>query len=64
MTTWSAISPFVALGVFLIAYVFIATEKVDKVLDEFRSTGASLISTNLSNEQEAHLRDFFAEAEA
>jgi uncharacterized membrane protein len=36
----------------------------DKVLDEFRSTGASLISTNLTNEQEARLREVFAEAEA
>ncbi len=31
MSAWTTISPFVALGVFLIAYVFIATEKVSKV---------------------------------
>jgi uncharacterized membrane protein len=36
---------------------------VDKVLDEFKETGATLISTNLSNEQEAKLRDAFADAE-
>jgi uncharacterized membrane protein len=35
---------------------------VDKVLDEFKETGASLISTNLSNDQEAKLRDAFADA--
>ena len=46
--------------------LFVMTSNVvaDKVLDEFRSTGASLISTNLSNEQEARLREVFAEAEA
>ncbi len=36
---------------------------VDKVLDEFKQTGATLLSTNLSNEQEAKLREAFAEAE-
>jgi uncharacterized membrane protein len=36
---------------------------VDKVVDEFKETGATLISTNLSNEQEAKLRDAFADAE-
>jgi uncharacterized membrane protein len=46
--------------------LFVMTSNVvaDKVLDEFRSTGASLISTNLTNEQEARLREVFAEAEA
>jgi uncharacterized membrane protein len=46
--------------------LFVMTSNVvaDKVLDEFRSTGASLISTNLSNEQEGRLREVFAEAEA
>jgi uncharacterized membrane protein len=46
--------------------LFVMTSNVvaDKVLDEFRSTGASLISTNLSKEQEARLRDAFAESEA
>ena len=36
---------------------------VDKVLDEFKETGATLISTNLSNDQEAKLRDAFADAD-
>ena len=36
---------------------------VDKVIDEFKQTGATLVSTNLSNEQEAKLRDAFADAE-
>jgi uncharacterized membrane protein len=36
---------------------------VDKVLDEFKQTGATLLSTNLSNEQEARLREAFSEAE-
>jgi uncharacterized membrane protein len=46
--------------------LFVMTSNVvaDKVLDEFRSTGASLISTNLSKEQEARLREVFAETEA
>ena len=46
--------------------LFVMTSNVvaDKVLDEFRSTGASLISTNLSNEQEARLREVFTETEA
>lgn len=35
---------------------------VDKVLDEFRQTGATLISTNLSHEQEARLKEAFAES--
>jgi uncharacterized membrane protein len=46
--------------------LFVLTSNVvaDKVLDEFKSTGASLISTNLSDEQEARLREVFAETEA
>ena len=36
---------------------------VDKVMDEFKETGATLLSTNLSNEQEAKLREAFADAE-
>ena len=36
---------------------------VDKVLDEFKQTGATLLSTNLSDEQEAKVREAFAEAE-
>jgi uncharacterized membrane protein len=35
----------------------------DKVLERFRTTGASLISTNLSSDQEAKLREAFSEAE-
>ena len=37
--------------------------RADKVLGEFRSTGASLISTNLSGDQEARLREAFADGE-
>jgi uncharacterized membrane protein len=36
---------------------------VDKVIDEFKETGATLVSTNLTNEQEAKLRDAFADAD-
>ena len=45
-------------------FVMTSNAVADKVLGEFKSTGASLISTNLSNEQEARLREVFAEAEA
>jgi uncharacterized membrane protein len=43
--------------------LFVMSGKVvaDKVLAEFRGTGAQLVSTNLSNEQEARLREAFAE---
>ncbi|HEY2203108.1 MAG TPA: DUF1269 domain-containing protein [Pseudonocardia sp.] len=44
-------------------FVMTSHAVADKVLDQFRSTGASLISTNLSNEQEARLREAFADAE-
>jgi uncharacterized membrane protein len=45
--------------------LFVMTSNVvaDKVLDQLKETGATLISTNLSSEQEAKLRDAFAEAE-
>jgi uncharacterized membrane protein len=33
---------------------------IDRVLDEFRGTGAELITTNLSGEQEEKLRDAFS----
>ncbi|HEV7210571.1 MAG TPA: DUF1269 domain-containing protein [Blastococcus sp.] len=36
---------------------------VDKVVDEFRETGASLLSTNLSTEQENKLREAFSDAD-
>jgi len=35
----------------------------DKVLDQFTKSGATLVSTNLSHEQEARLRAAFAESE-
>ena len=35
----------------------------DKVIDEFRETGATLVSTNLSHEQEEKLRDAFADVD-
>ncbi|MGD9985436.1 DUF1269 domain-containing protein [Pseudonocardia sp.] len=43
--------------------LFVMSAKVvpDKVLGEFRGTGAHLVSTNLSAEQEATLRDVFEE---
>jgi uncharacterized membrane protein len=44
-------------------FVMSANVVVDKVIDEFKETGAALISTNLSHEQEAKLREAFAEAE-
>lgn len=36
----------------------------DRVLSEFRGTGAHLVSTNLSSEQEERLREVFAETDA
>ena len=33
----------------------------DKVIDEFRNTGATLVSTNLSKDQEDKLREAFAD---
>jgi uncharacterized membrane protein len=44
-------------------FVMSSNAVTDKVLDQFKATGASLISTNLSNEQEARLREAFAETE-
>ena len=35
----------------------------DKVIDEFKQTGATLVSTNLSKDQEDKLREAFADAE-
>jgi uncharacterized membrane protein len=45
--------------------LFVMTSDVvaDKVLEQFKGSGASLLSTNLSKEQEARLREAFAEAE-
>lgn len=42
-------------------FVMTSNAVADKVLEQFRTTAASLISTNLSNEQEARLREAFAE---
>jgi uncharacterized membrane protein len=44
-------------------FVMTSNAVVDRVLEEFKETGATLISTNLSREQEAKLREAFAEAE-
>ena len=44
-------------------FVMTSNAVADKVIDQFRSTGASLISTNLSTEQEGRLREAFAETE-
>jgi uncharacterized membrane protein len=43
--------------------LFLMTSNVvqDKVFDQFRSTGAQLVSTSLSQEQEQRLRDVFGE---
>ena len=45
--------------------LFVMTSNVvaDKVLDQLKETGATLISTNLSTEQEAKLREAFSESE-
>jgi uncharacterized membrane protein len=44
--------------------LFVLTDSavVDKVVDEFKGSGATLLSTNLSTEQEGKLREAFAEA--
>lgn len=46
--------------------LFLLTSHVvkDRVLDEFRGTGAELVSTNLSADQEAKLREIFVEEPA
>ncbi len=43
-------------------FVMTSNTVVDKVLEEFSQTGATLLSTNLSHEQEDKLREAFAEA--
>ena len=45
--------------------LFVMTQNVvvDKVEHEFKETGATLLSTNLSAEQETRLREAFADAE-
>jgi uncharacterized membrane protein len=42
-------------------FVMTSNAVVDRVIDEFKESGASLVSTNLSTEQEAKLREAFAE---
>jgi uncharacterized membrane protein len=45
-------------------FVMSANVVADRVLGEFKGTGAQLASSNLSTEQEAKLREVFAEDEA
>ena len=44
-------------------FVMTSNAVADKVIDEFKDSGATLVSTNLSQEQEDKLRAAFAEAE-
>jgi uncharacterized membrane protein len=44
-------------------FVMTSNAVVDKVLDEFKESGATLLSTNLSKDQEDKLREAFAESE-
>ena len=44
-------------------FVMTSGAVVDRVIGEFKDSGASLVSTNLSNEQEAKLREAFSDAE-
>ena len=44
-------------------FVMSANAVTDRVLGEFKGTGAHLVSSNLSADQEAKLREVFAEAE-
>ena len=44
-------------------FVMTSNAVVDKVLDEFKESGATLLSTNLSKDQEDKLRQAFADAE-
>jgi uncharacterized membrane protein len=43
-------------------FVMTSGAVVDRVVEEFRQSGATLLSTNLSHEQEDKLREAFAEA--
>ena len=45
-------------------FVMSANVVADRVLGEFKGTGAHLASSNLSTEQETKLREVFAEDEA
>ncbi|HEY2204482.1 MAG TPA: DUF1269 domain-containing protein [Pseudonocardia sp.] len=44
-------------------FVMTSNVVVDRVLDNFKDSGATLLSTNLSTAQEQQLREAFAEAE-
>ena len=44
-------------------FVMTSNAVTDKVIVEFKGSGAKLVSTNLSHEQEAKLREAFADAE-
>jgi uncharacterized membrane protein len=44
-------------------FVMTSNAVVDKVIEEFKNSGAALVSTNLSHEQEEKLREAFADAE-
>jgi uncharacterized membrane protein len=44
-------------------FVMTSNAVVDKVIEEFKNSGATLVSTNLSHEQEEKLREAFADAE-
>ena len=44
-------------------FVMTSNAVVDKVAEEFRHSGATLVSTNLSHEQEEKLREAFSETE-
>jgi uncharacterized membrane protein len=44
-------------------FVMTSNAVMDKVIEEFRNSGATLVSTNLSHEQEEKLREAFADAE-
>jgi uncharacterized membrane protein len=43
-------------------FVMTSGAVMDKVEDEFKNTGATLLTTNLSTEEESKLREAFAEA--
>jgi uncharacterized membrane protein len=45
-------------------FVMSANVVADRVLSEFRGSGAHLVSSNLSSEQEAKLREVFQEENA
>ena len=44
-------------------FVMTSNAVVDRVVDEFKESGATLVSTNLSTDQEEKLREAFADAD-